>query len=326
MQRAATKLPLPALGSRSTLSRTTGLRLQLAQIARNLHTSSTRSARQSSQASGSTATPFLDNHTPPGYPVSVHKGYKVQASLVLDRLPLQYKEAEYEKEFRLFKEQWMQRTATDVQTNDELIFMGYADQFIETEEEKKKKQRLLQTTGDAAVSELEHLLAQEGLDMSTMQRRERRKKRGKEKQEAEIEMTDAGLQNINRLRDETLYLLVKYQEHDSWMFPLVDRVHGHSMRDTLSRLVAEQLNPMEPYLVGTCPFAFDKRKFANDTIGIEGRKVFYYRGHWVPGSSNLELSKQSPVADFAWCSAKELPTMLSERKLHAVRPAIFLDL
>merc|ERR1711957_964608 len=96
------------------------------------------------------------------------------------------------------------------------------------------------------------------------------------------------------------------------------------MKETLLKLCARQLGAkFEPYVVGACPFTYRKRKMSN-AAGIEGRKIFYYRGRLVPGM-DLALPSDSPVADWAWCERNELSSYLIDSEWHAVRESIPLD-
>eukprot|EP00920_Eleutheroschizon_duboscqi_P018138 GHVT01043336.1.p3 GENE.GHVT01043336.1~~GHVT01043336.1.p3 ORF type:complete len:220 (-),score=29.33 GHVT01043336.1:5063-5722(-) len=98
---------------------------------RNLYSSAVKSARAASpalpaspsaaapssslpermvEASAVSAGTLLRCCPPPRYDITVHDMFKVQASLIIDRLPLQYVEPSYERQWRLWKEEWELRT------------------------------------------------------------------------------------------------------------------------------------------------------------------------------------------------------------------------
>ena len=106
---------------------------------------------------------LLLNDPPPEYEVSVHRGLKVQASLLLQRLPLVYREPPYEQRFRLFKEEWERKTNNSTILNDEITYMQMPGHFLETQQQQEQREKQQQKTGDAELSELDMLLQQEGL-------------------------------------------------------------------------------------------------------------------------------------------------------------------
>lgn len=122
---------------------------------------------------------LLLNDPPPEYEVSVHRGLKVQASLLLQRLPLVYREPPHEEQFRLFKEKWEQKTNNGPVMKDEITFMQLPDHFLETQQQQEEREQLQRTTGDAQLSELDMLLQQQGLKLS----RQRAKKQQKQQQQ-----------------------------------------------------------------------------------------------------------------------------------------------
>lgn len=121
------------------------------------------------------AATLLLNNPPPHYEVSVHKGLKVQASLLLQRLPLVYKEPKHEQEFRLFKEEWERRTNNSAILGEEITYMQLPGHFLETRQQQQQREQKEQRTGDAQMSELDMLLQQEGLviDRHKMRRQRR---------------------------------------------------------------------------------------------------------------------------------------------------------
>ncbi|EPR63213.1 putative ribosomal protein L46 [Toxoplasma gondii RUB] len=268
---------------------------------------------------------------PPAYALSLHAGYKIQAALCVDRLPLVYREPRYEKRWREFKEQWEAQTKNGLTLADEITFMKFPFHFFETEEAQKKREELISKTGDAEVSELELLLSEEGFSGKRKLQRDRDAKKAAREEQSAVKSAgrgqdEKGLRSLEREPERTLYLIVRYG--DSWQFPLEDRIHGQSMRSTLKRLCSEQLgSSYAPFLLGYSPFSYAKRTYPKKTkeAGILGRKIFYYRAHHIPGSENLKLPEGSPVSDFAWVTLQELPAYISPRKLAAVSAGLLLE-
>lgn len=121
------------------------------------------------------AATLLLNNPPPHYEVSVHKGLKVQASLLLQRLPLVYKEPKHEQEFRLFKEEWERRTNNSTTLSDEITYMQLPGHFLETRQQQQQREQKERRTGDAQMSELDMLLQQEGLAIDRHKMRRQRR-------------------------------------------------------------------------------------------------------------------------------------------------------
>ncbi len=86
------------------------------------------------------------------------------------RLPTTYAEPNFETEWRRFSEEWQKRTGNGLQLNQEMIYMGYGFTFLDTEEAKQKKAKLLEKTGDENLSELEYLLHQETSSVSFLKK------------------------------------------------------------------------------------------------------------------------------------------------------------
>lgn len=133
---------------------------------------------------------------PPDYPISLHGGYKVQAALCVDRLPLVYEEPPYEIRWREFKAEWEAKTHNGLQLSDEITFMKFPFHFFETEQIQKQKEELISKTGDAEVSELELLLSQEGFSGTRAVKLDKR-------QEAEQGVSSGSSSYVFRYRYQT---------------------------------------------------------------------------------------------------------------------------
>ena len=83
--------------------------------------------------------------------------------MLLQRLPLVYREPPYEQRFRLFKEEWERKTNNSTILNDEITYMQMPGHFLETQQQQEQREKQQQKTGDAELSELDMLLQQEGL-------------------------------------------------------------------------------------------------------------------------------------------------------------------
>lgn len=120
---------------------------------------------------------LLLNDPPPDYDLSVHRGLKLQASLLLQRLPLTYTEPKHEHQFRLFREEWERKTNNNAALSDEITYMQLPDHFLETQRQQQEREQQEQKTGDSQLSELDMLLKQQGLDL-TRRRTRKQQHRG----------------------------------------------------------------------------------------------------------------------------------------------------
>merc|ERR1719356_1943373 len=69
--------------------------------------------------------------------ISVHKGFKIQAALCVERPPLRVLEPEWKQRWRTFREAWDLRTNNQLSVDDEIVFMKYHFQFLEELKERK---------------------------------------------------------------------------------------------------------------------------------------------------------------------------------------------
>ncbi|XP_026193433.1 AF4/FMR2 family member 4 [Cyclospora cayetanensis] len=283
------------------------------------------SAKAASQAGVLRAGTLLLNDPPPEYEVSVHRGLKVQASLMLQRLPLTYKEPEHERQFRLYKEEWERSTGNTTVLSDEITYMQLPGHFLETQQQQQQREKQQEKTGDAQVSELDMLLQQQGL---TLQRH----KTKRQKQHQQEQAADSGSaasttgereeQSLSRSPERVLLLLVRYA--NGWQLPVEDRRHGQTMRQTLARLCMQQLGLREaPFMVGFAPAAVQHiRNKPRETV--QGRQVFFYRAYHVFGQPQVCPPANSPVCDWAWLPAEEAKHRMSLNAFSAIRDALLL--
>ncbi|CDJ70244.1 hypothetical protein, conserved [Eimeria necatrix] len=274
------------------------------------------------------AATLLLNNPPPHYEVSVHKGLKVQASLLLQRLPLVYKEPKHEQEFRLFKEEWERRTNNSAILGDEITYMQLPGHFLETRQQQQQREQKEQRTGDAQMSELDMLLQQEGL---VIDRHKMRRQRRQHQDNAGVTASASAApttaaeredQSLSQLPERVLLLLVKYGH--SWQLPVEDRRQGQTMRQTLARLCMKQLGLREaPFMVGFSPAAVRHIRNKPGEV-IQGREVFYYRAYHVPEQPQVCLPADSPVRDWAWVTAEEARRRMPAAGFAAVRDSLLL--
>lgn len=270
----------------------------------------------------------------------MHKGFKIQAALCIERPPLRVLEPDWKRRWRTFKEAWDLRTNNTLTVEDEVVFMRYHFQFLEDQKDRKNltagdnptiqaaKQDSLQEV-DAPAEEgggLGALLAQEGINLEFPQLGRRAGRRRKVEKKVVEEVDDGNPRSPKRLPDCSVFLLVRYARGSRWTFPKADRAHGQAMRETLLRLCAQQMGAeFAPYVVGACPFAHRKRRGLLHP-GIDGRKVFYYRARALPKvGSQVVLPDDGPVADWAWFSRKELAKHLDPGEWYCVRDGLPLD-
>eukprot|EP00444_Apocalathium_aciculiferum_P022520 CAMPEP_0183434542 /NCGR_PEP_ID=MMETSP0370-20130417/63612_1 /TAXON_ID=268820 /ORGANISM="Peridinium aciculiferum, Strain PAER-2" /LENGTH=346 /DNA_ID=CAMNT_0025621249 /DNA_START=33 /DNA_END=1073 /DNA_ORIENTATION=+ len=276
--------------------------------------------------------------------ISVHKGFKVQAAICVERPPLYVQEPEYKRRWRVFREAWEKRTNNHLKIDDDIVFMRYHFQFLEDPRAARSiggsapkaiaagdgagSADAMATAGDfsGGGSALDKLLSSEGLDLAFPKQGRKTVRRRKQERMLVEQVDDHDVRAIKRLGNRTLFLLVRYGQASKWTFPKADRAHGQPMRETLHRLCDRQFGEnFAPYILGACPFAHRKRRSDQD-LGIEGRKVFYYRARVVPGvNADLALEDGGPIADWAWCSREELPKYLDVNEWHCVREGLPLD-
>mmetsp|Transcript_24809 Transcript_24809/g.53959 ORF Transcript_24809/g.53959 Transcript_24809/m.53959 type:complete len:340 (-) Transcript_24809:51-1070(-) len=296
------------------------------------------------------ATTAADTTRERPFAISVHKGFKVQAALCVERPPLLIQEPEFKKRWRQFKEAWEKSTGNNLKIDDDIVFMRYHFQFLVdprsarslagggasaqlSAESQANAPSVAASSGDLvsggdsspANTSLDKMLAGEGLDLAFPDLGRKTVKKKKVARRVEATVDDADVRALKRLANRTLFLLVRYQGGNKWTFPKADRAHGQPMRDTLEELCEQFGEDFDPYILGACPFAHRKRGSSRDP-GIKGRKVFYYRGRVLPGVNGfLSLEEDSNIKDWAWCSRDELPMYLDENEWACVREGLPLD-
>jgi len=288
----------------------------------------------------------------PAASISVHKGVKVQAALCVERPPLQVLEPGFKQRWLEFRESWQARTGNQLTVQDELVFMKYHFHFFGDKEAYRALtsggiarlaagrgggggRKVAAVTNRSALTDalvarsgtedgLDQLLSGTGIDLAYPEERGRATQRRQAQRRQAPKFDESSFRSLQRLRRHSLYLVVRYRDAPAWTFPKVDRPHGMVMREVLLRLCEAQLGlDFEPYIVGACPFAYRKR-LSSLHMGINGRKVFYYRARLPPGMDVAPPSDGS-VADWAWCSREELPRRIQDGEWLALRDGLPLD-
>ncbi|SBS85203.1 mitochondrial ribosomal protein L46 precursor, putative [Plasmodium ovale curtisi] len=290
--------------------------------------------------------------------ITVHEKYKVQVSLCIDRFPLHFAQEEFEKDFEQFRDHWLLRTNNNLDINEEFLHMKYNlssfhDKKDEHEREDSKEVQSSeigpnelrtgehlygemssreQTSGEIIPDDLENLLSLEGMEnilRVTKKKIEKKhitdfgekKKKGAEEDNS---MDILNYRNVKRKPNEFLYLIVKYRKTNKWMFPLIDFKKNMTIRQNLQFLCSEHLKCEIPFFVGYCPCTFEKRKFKSPLLlnEIIGRKIFYYRAHYIHNDVNMDTSQNVDICDYAWLSRSELKNFLSVNKYNVIKDAI----
>ena len=69
--------------------------------------------------------------------LSLHRGLRTQAALIVSRLPSEFNEPEWRRDWREFHEDWLARTGNGLKLDDAITYMRYPSHFLETEEEMR---------------------------------------------------------------------------------------------------------------------------------------------------------------------------------------------
>lgn len=105
--------------------------------------------------------------------ITVHNGWKVTCSVLIDRLPLEVIERpEFATRFEKFKKEWMERTGNNNTVDQEIVFMRLPFHFLKTPEQRAHERALEESLGKTATqklgarSEIDMLLMQEGIEVA----------------------------------------------------------------------------------------------------------------------------------------------------------------
>jgi len=267
--------------------------------------------------------------------VSVHKGYKVQAALCCDRLPLVSRQIAAFEEWRKYHEEWQIENACNVRPSNDLVFMRFPFHWLESPEEKEYKKRQ-QITGTKAekgnLSGVDALLDEEGLDFD-FQSYETKSTTCSAGPKVDVGNNSAAAEDVRdpqSRKERCLWLVVRYRGENEWQFPTIDHTPTESMRETLQKMWLNHFGPKtSAHYVGMTPFAVRKSRYDASTeakMGLKGRKTFFYRSHWLPSyDTAAEIPRDSPVEDWRFATRDELSTLLSRENWRTVRYGLPLE-
>ncbi|KAL8442915.1 hypothetical protein Emag_006200 [Eimeria magna] len=298
---------------------------------------------------------LLLNDPPPAYEVSVHRGLKVQASLLLQRLPLVYREPRHEQRFRVYREEWEQQTSNSPMLGDDIVFMQLPGHFLETQQQQQQREQQQRKTGDAELSELDMLLQQQGLKLTT--RRRIREQQQQQQQQAvytlyirarTLALTSP--HNSTWVSSERLLLLLRRQlqqqqqrEGEKTSLFLVSlrgpcccslnmEVFGNCRWEGDASTRSLKPHSAYPHLIAAPPppaaaaaaAAADIGSTLHAAAGASRCSLFFYRAYYVPGRPQVSPPLHSPISDWAWLSADEAKTRMAPAAFAAVRDALLL--
>lgn len=196
---------------------------------------------------------------------SIHNGLRVQAALVVDRLPITFTEPEYRSKWKEFQTSWLAKTKNELLIDDSITFMRFPFHFLETEEEIAKKSNKFEddkvTEEEEQRTDLQRLMGDSGLGFDESSFRKKSLRTSRKTKKGGESITDDSLQSITKSPEEFLWLLVKYRNSNVWTFPRTNRAPSDTMLETLGNLCERQLGQkFKPHVVGSCPFAYEEIK------------------------------------------------------------------
>ncbi|SOV21773.1 mitochondrial ribosomal protein L46 precursor, putative [Plasmodium sp. DRC-Itaito] len=173
---------------------------------------------------------------------------------------------------------------------------------------------------------LEKLFSLEGIQDIFKKKEEKKKIHEKDKKNKKDEnINEYDYKNIKRKPNDFLYLLVKYKHLNKWMFPIMDFKKNYSIRQNLQYLCMQQLkfNTL-PFFIGYSPCNYEKRKFKTPLIENEiiGRKIFYYRAHYIKQNTTWNVLMNQDIQDVAWVTRAELKNFLSPNRYYVIKDAL----
>ena len=252
----------------------------------------------------------------------LHENSRVAAGLIVSRLPLKFEAPEAVEKFRVFQSEWQDKTGHDAVPSDSLVYMRLPSHFLPSPEERAKRKHGGFVSGSSsAISEIDALTAVEGFRPlngrkeaakpgSFAQRKSRLAKPSSNAPPSSHEY-----QSVKRKESDLLHLVVKYrlpsEEVTDWTVPWSFYRSGtQAMKEVMSDITQNQLG-LEVFMPGYCPLGHRKMSASGNST-----KIFFYRGLWIPGTSNVKLGDQ--VVDFAWKTRAELSEALTAQTWQVV--------
>jgi hypothetical protein len=256
---------------------------------------------------------------------SVHRGSKVVLSLCVCRLPSKYVEPEFARNYRLWHQDWEERTNNRLNIADGLAYLKTPGHFLPSIEERQKLQRLSdESSRDTTevkkihTNEIDELLASEGIpELDNLQ-----------SEAGATRMTDKSAINLRKDSqslqldaESLLWLIVKYKSNPSvWTMPFANRRESDSAFNTLKRICHDQIG-IKPHFPSLAPMKFRKLRSTDDR-DLSSR-LFYYKAVFIPKSHEVRLSPE--LSEYKWVKRDELPKHVTIASWRALRDALPLD-
>lgn len=261
--------------------------------------------------------------------ICVHKGFKLQAALCIDRLPTKFVEPQAVSRWRSFAYDWRARTNTELELEEPIVYMRFPFHFLPTAQEKAKALadlarsrstdasyrgatalRLSPSESETEARTLtEKAVRSEGLDFGfeDLVEKEHVTTVGKEAEKVEV---DVDARSITKVPERVLHLLIR--QHSDWTLPIVDKEPGETMTEACSR-AADKVG-LDVHLVSSCPMLHVKRRFRRSDLGFIGTKTYFYRAHVIPTTRGAlsNLKSGGEIADWAWLPHEEVGSYLAK--------------
>ena len=86
-------------------------------------------------------------------PISVHQGWKISCSVLVDRLPLEViRRPEFRTKWQSFEDRWLKHTKNNVNVSDDVVFMRLPLHFLKTPEQKAHEKVMTEAFGNKGAS------------------------------------------------------------------------------------------------------------------------------------------------------------------------------
>jgi len=129
------------------------------------------------------------------------------------------------------------------------------------------------------------------------------------------------LHSLNRSLDRTLLLMVKPKHSSQWELPTCLWKSGETLRQTSERSLKDCFGTsLQVCILGNAPIGFYKFKYSSNlrkteiVNGADGGKVFFFRAHYVKGTTELE--KDAHMLDYTWATREEIPELLASKQAY----------
>ena len=236
-------------------------------------------------------------------------------ALCISRLPRVYREPDYLRKFREWRDVFETKTQDRVTISDGLAYLKTPGHFLPNIEERERRGTAVEfgkKESRVHVSEIDLLLASEGIPGL-----------GVDESDHKVNQTQqhAAPSGEDHTANTPRWLIVKYTADPCvWTFPFTHRQNADNAEITLGRLCQEQLG-LNIHIPSMAPAAF--RKISGNT-DITSR-MFYYRGMFIPKSREIDLTKNPNIVDAKWVDRAELENSLPVATWQKIRYALPLE-